>query len=78
MKIKITSPTGTIYENDIERAKFPGELGQFEVLKGHAPLISVLVKGDIICFDTGKEPKNFAIENGFVEIKNDTITACVE
>ena len=47
MKVTIVSPEKTLYEAEADGVKFPGALGQFEVLNGHAPIISVLEAGDI-------------------------------
>ena len=38
----IVSPERTLYEGEVRAVILPGELGKFEVLKDHAPLISSL------------------------------------
>ena len=49
MKVTIVSPEKTLYEGEVEGVKLPGTLGRFEVLKGHAPIISTLVAGTVEC-----------------------------
>jgi F-type H+-transporting ATPase subunit epsilon len=84
LKIKITSPTGLVYEGEAAHVTFPGTIGQFEVFPKHASLISSLAEGDILCFGVAKEgeaeaePQKFAVKGGFVEVKADNLNVCVE
>ena len=78
IKVIILSPSGTIYEGNVTHVTFPGEVGLFSVYPLHAPIISTLVKGDIICYPSDGEKKVISIENGFVEVKKDLATVCVE
>ncbi len=76
MKVTIVSPEKTLYEGDVEGVKLPGTLGRFEVLKGHAPIISTLVAGTVECI--GNEPYLITVSGGFVEVANNAISVCVE
>jgi F-type H+-transporting ATPase subunit epsilon len=78
IKIKILSPSGTVYDGNVTHVTFPGEAGSFSVYPLHAPIISTLMKGDIICHVSNGEKKNVSIQSGFVEVKDDLITVCVE
>jgi F-type H+-transporting ATPase subunit epsilon len=78
LKLKIISPTETIFDGEIKQAIFPGEVGLFEVLPRHAPLISSLVKGDITYVLTSGEEKKIRIASGFAEVNADIITVCIE
>ena len=48
LKLKIVSPQKIEFEGEVENVKVPGSLGQFEILTGHAPIISLLTKGEVI------------------------------
>ncbi|MDR3251918.1 MAG: F0F1 ATP synthase subunit epsilon [Tannerella sp.] len=50
LRIKILSPTGLVYEGNVAHVTFPGEIGSFSVYPSHAPIISSLVTGEIVCF----------------------------
>ena len=76
MKIKILSPEKQLYAAEVNRVVVPGEMGQFEVLENHAPIISTLVKGLVSCF--GAENYTIEIQSGFIECVNNTINICVE
>lgn len=76
MKVIILSPEKKLYEAAVERLVVPGEMGQFEVLENHAPIISTLVKGLVSCY--GAENYTIEIQSGFIECVNNTINICVE
>ena len=78
IKIKILSPTGTIYDGMVSHVSFPGEVSRFSVFPQHAPIISSLVKGNIDYFTDGEEKQTIPIESGFVEVKANQIIVCVE
>jgi F-type H+-transporting ATPase subunit epsilon len=76
MKVIILSPEKQLYEAEVDRVVVPGEMGQFEVLENHAPIISTLVKGVVACFSA--ESYALEIQSGFIECVNNTINICVE
>ena len=47
MKVKIISPEKVVYEGETSLMQLPGIDGSFEILNNHAPIISVLGKGNI-------------------------------
>lgn len=75
--LEIFSPDKKVFSGEVNLATFPGEKGLFTVLYNHAPLISVLTKGNVRWVIADKED-NVAINGGFVEINENKITACVE
>ncbi len=72
----VISPERTLYSANVDALILPGEKGQFEILRNHAPLISSLTTGTIIC--RGNEPFELHIVSGFVEVKENEVTLCVE
>ena len=60
-----------------EIVTLPGELGSFSVLYDHAPLISSLIKGEIKYTEDELE-KSIGISSGFVEVRDNIVSACVE
>ena len=77
MDMTIATPEGIVFEGQVESAKFPGASGAFMVLPRHAALISALVPGKMTYTQEGK-PTELAIQGGFVEIRKDVISVCVE
>ena len=77
IKLHIVSPEGTLVETTVSAVTLPGTVGPFEVLKNHAPLISSLDKGDIVYVSEGVEHR-LPIADGFVEVRDNKVEACVE
>lgn len=79
LTLEILSPEKTIFRGSVERVTLPGQSGGFTVLPRHAPLISVLVRGDIKYLPEGADKEAVVkIESGFAEVKQDTVSVCVE
>ena len=77
MDMTIATPEGIVFDGKVESAKFPGASGAFTVLPRHAALISALTTGKITYTQEGK-PTEVVIRGGFVEIKKDRLSVCVE
>ncbi|MCR5277095.1 MAG: hypothetical protein K6D54_05460 [Bacteroidales bacterium] len=56
----------------------PGTRSPFEVLPGHAPIISSLEAGRIRWRDADGKEDGLDIRSGLARVKDDVITACVE
>jgi F-type H+-transporting ATPase subunit epsilon len=67
-KTKILTPDGPVFDGAAEGVQVPGELGRFEVLSNHAPVLSSLGVG-VIRVKTGKETRQFAVSGGVAEVK---------
>ena len=52
-------------------------MSPFTVLKGHAPLVTALVEGDVRYVEDGAE-KRLHIREGFVQVKDNVVSVCVE
>ena len=46
--LTIISPEKILFKGNVENVLVPGELGEFEILMNHAPIISTLIKGRIV------------------------------
>lgn len=77
MSMTIATPEGIVFDGKVESAKFPGASGAFMVLSRHAALISALTPGKVIYIQKG-EANELSIQGGFVEVKNNEISVCVE
>lgn len=77
MKLEVISAHEITFTGEVNSVTLPGELGAFTVLKGHAPIISVLKKGDIKYTDPEGEIKHIAIEGGLADVNDNVISVCV-
>ena len=77
LNLTIVTPEGIVFEGEVDRIELPGTLGSFMVMPMHAALISSLTAGEISYVKEGKSDK-VVIKGGFVEVKQDTVSVCVE
>lgn len=77
MQLTIVTPEGVICRAEVESVKLSGTKAPFTVLKGHAPLMSTLERGDVVYVSQGEEYR-VPIRSGVVNVFNDTIEVCAE
>ncbi len=75
---KIMTPVGKAFEGDVQSVSLPGEKGRFQVLFGHAPILSTLVHGDVHVVDAKGSRTTYNVQAGFVEMVNNTLTLLAE
>ena len=47
MYLEIVSPEATLFSSEVDSVSVPGVNGEFEMLKDHAPIVSLLKEGTI-------------------------------
>lgn len=76
IQLRIISPQREVLSTEAGLVELPGEMGRFEVLKGHAPLISSLAAGKIRYVQGGEEHE-IEIQSGFAEVRDNVVTVCI-
>lgn len=77
LKLRVLSPQQLLFEGEVSSVTLPGSTSPFTVLDGHAPIISSLDNGPVICVDKDGEHK-FESKGGFVEVKDNTVSVCID
>ena len=77
MNIEIVSPEKIIYSGKADVITVPGLSSSFSVLDRHAPIISALDKGVVKYSVNGKNEK-ININGGFIEVKKNIVSVCIE
>jgi len=73
MKLEIITPEKKIFEGEVTLATFPGADGSFQIMKDHAPLVSLLTEG-VVEYKGKDASANVKITGGVVEVlKNKVI-----
>ena len=75
--LTIVSPEKILFKGVVENVLVPGEVGEFEILRNHAPIISTLVEGRVV-YTIDSEKKTIMVKGGFVEVKRNEVSLCVE
>lgn len=75
ISVDILTPEGSRHF-EAEAVFLPGSMGEFEVLRNHAPIISVLTKGEIK-WRSGGSMSSLEINGGTVILRNNKMQICV-
>ncbi len=77
MNIIILTPEKELYSGKAYSVKVPGTNGQFEILKGHAPLVSSLQSGEIHITEESGQKVVFTVNGGFIEVLRNEVSLLV-
>ncbi len=81
MRLSLTTPRGALIDAEVEEVTAPGALGEFGVLPGHVPFLSVLKPG-VFVYRTKDGPRYLAVGDGVLEVaragEGDKILVLVE
>ena len=79
MKLEILTPDRVVFTGEnVTLVQLPGIDGSFEIMNDHAPLISVLKKGEIKVLTKEGSPQFFNINGGVIEVLNNKIQVLAE
>ncbi len=79
MHLVVLTPEKKYFEGEVSLIQVPGsdEMGAFEILANHAPIVSSIRSGKVR-IKTDKEEKIFFVKGGFLEAANNDISLLVE
>lgn len=74
MTLEIISAHEVMFKGEADSVTLPGELGQFTVLRNHAPIISVLVEGKVSYRTSDGSEKDLSIKGGIADVENNVVS----
>ena len=77
LTLKIVSPERVVLTGEVDSVLVPGAMGSFEILTGHAPIISTLEEGKVVYGIKGAKTE-LHIVGGFVEVQKNVVNLCIE
>jgi F-type H+-transporting ATPase subunit epsilon len=77
LSVAVISPERTIFEGKAEMVVAPAWDGEVGLLRGHAPMLVLLGKGDVRVVSGGTDQR-FRIEGGFMQVVDDVVTVLSE
>jgi F-type H+-transporting ATPase subunit epsilon len=77
LHISVISPEASLYEGDAASIVAPAFDGEVGILTGHAPMMTLLGKGELR-IDGGAGAKKFAIEGGFLQVVDNKVRVVTE
>ena len=77
LNVEIITPSQVIFSGEAISISLPGSKAPFQVLSGHAPIVSSLDNGNIK-IDLGQQEKIFQSSTGFAETNNNKVSVLIE
>lgn len=64
--VNLVTPRGVVAHTDTDSVQAPGELGEFELLPGHVPLLTALKPGVLTI--GAKQRARYAVSSGYLRV----------
>jgi F-type H+-transporting ATPase subunit epsilon len=77
LELKVITPSRVVISEEVDEVIAPGELGEFGVLPGHVPFITLLMPGELKYRKDGTE-RRFIIWGGLSEVRDDKVTVLTD
>jgi len=81
MHLTVTTPRGSLVQIEVDEIAAPGALGEFGVLPGHVPFMTVLKPG-VLFYRTKEGPRFLAVGDGVLQVarsgESDRISVLVD
>ena len=79
LHFELVTPDRQVLSEDVHMVVVPGTEGDFGVLAGHAPYMSVLRDAEISVYRTaGGQPERIPVSGGFAEVGDNGLTILAE
>jgi F-type H+-transporting ATPase subunit epsilon len=72
IQLQIVTPSRLVVSEEVDEVVAPGEMGEFGVLPGHAPFITLLMPGELKFIKGGIERK-MIVWDGVAEVRDDKV-----
>ena len=72
INVEIVTPTRVVFRGVADEVRAPGFTGEFGVLPGHTPFLSVVVPG-VVTLSTAGQDQRYVVGKGFVEAGPDRV-----
>ena len=77
LKLEMVTPYKRVLSEEVDELAAPGTLGELGILPGHTPLLTTLKVGELTYKKDG-ETFHVAVNWGYVEVEDETVTVLVE
>src|ERR1700761_6514696 len=78
LRVRLVTPDRILVDESADAVEVPGKSGYFEVLYGHAPLLSEVGAGEVRLHGGEAGDQRYSVARGFVEVLPDRVTILAE
>lgn len=76
-RLEVVTPSRQLVSEEVAEVTAPGVDGEFGVLLGHTPFLTMLGVGELM-YKIGSEERFLAVRRGFAEVKHEKVTVLAE
>lgn len=77
LKLEMVTPYKRVLAEEVDEITAPGFVGELGLLPGHTPLLTTLKVGDMT-YKKGGQQYHIAVNWGYLEVTDDTVTVLVD
>ena len=77
LTVSVISPERVLYEGEADSIVAPAFDGEVGILRGHAPMMTLLGQGELRLSASGGE-RRFAVAGGFLQVADDRVRVVTE
>lgn len=79
LKFELVTPEKLVRSEEVHMVVVPGVEGDFGVMEGHAPVMTVLKDGTLDIYKSASgEPERITVSGGFAEVGDNGLTVLAE
>ena len=78
LKVRLVTPDRILVDQTADAVEVPGKSGSFEVLYGHAPMLSEIGAGEVRLHGGEAGEQRYVVARGFVEVLPERVTILAE
>ncbi len=79
LHFELVTPDRLVRSDEVHMVVVPGVEGEFGVMAGHAPVMTVLKDGDLKVYKSaGGQPESISVSGGFAEVGDKGLTVLAE
>jgi F-type H+-transporting ATPase subunit epsilon len=78
LKVSVISPEASLFQGDATSVVAPAFDGEVGILSGHAPMMTLLGKGELRIEGGSAGGTKFTVEGGFLQVVNDQVRVVTE
>ena len=77
LKLEMVTPYKRVLSEEVDEITAPGFIGELGILPEHTPLLTTLKVGEL-SYKKGNEIFHIAVNWGYLEVENETVTVLVD
>ena len=77
LTVSVISPERVLYEGEADSVVAPAFDGEVGILRGHAPMMTLLGRGELRLSSAGSE-RRFSVAGGFLQVADDRVRVVTE